>query len=153
MIQKKTDGLLIVNCDVFVPSKINILGAHAEIINKMIACFSPKNIIVIGNLDKKSTLQLPNPVYSLKRSPKEKESCFDNPLLLSRLQKNNIKRLYIVGYDANHCIKTTAVDAVNHAFETVVVENACAGQDTPPGAFKHSFSEIRQGGATVLNYD
>jgi nicotinamidase-related amidase len=55
-----------------------------------------------------------------------------------------------VGSGAHSCILATAGDAVQLAFDTVVVEKACSGQDNPPGSLKHAFSEMRQAGATVL---
>ena len=64
---------------------------------------------------------------------KEYVSCFRETPLLEYLQKNEIKRLVIVGMMTHMCVEAATRAAADMGFETVLIADACATRDLKYG--------------------
>jgi len=61
---------------------------------------------------------------------KHSSSAFDKPELLPELRKEGVKKIYIMGCYMNDCLVATAIDAVLHDYETVIVQNLAFDQSS-----------------------
>jgi nicotinamidase/pyrazinamidase len=66
------------------------------------------------------------------------------------LEGLEVKSVYLVGLALDVCIYYSAMDALKLGFQTVVVEDACRGIDTPPGTLKTCLEEMRSAGVRIL---
>ncbi|MEM4285034.1 MAG: nicotinamidase [Candidatus Nitrosocaldus sp.] len=58
---------------------------------------------------------------------REAYSAFDRTELADRLREKSIKRVFIAGVATDYCVKNTALDALEHGFETILLEDATKG--------------------------
>jgi nicotinamidase/pyrazinamidase len=75
---------------------------------------------------------------------KDAYSGFEGTDLHDRLKNEKVKRVFVVGYCTEYCVRATAVDAMKFGFETIVVENLCAAV-CRAGAVK-AVAEMRKDG-------
>ena len=66
------------------------------------------------------------------------------------LEGLEVKSVYLVGLALDVCIYYSAMDALKLGFQTVVVEDACRGIDTPPGSMETCLVEMRSAGVRIL---
>jgi len=66
------------------------------------------------------------------------------------LEGLEVKSVYLAGLALDVCIYYSAMDALKLGFQTVVVEDACRGIDTPPGTLKTCLEEMRSAGVRIL---
>jgi nicotinamidase/pyrazinamidase len=69
--------------------------------------------------------------------------------LARRLREAGAERVVVVGLAADVCVKETALDAVRHGFETVVVRSATASVDAHGEAAVRLDAELAAAGVTV----
>lgn len=69
------------------------------------------------------------------------------------LRQKGVKELFITGLATNYCVEATALDAVNEGFRVFVIEDACRGIDSPPGAVRNSLEKMRRAGIQVIASD
>jgi nicotinamidase-related amidase len=53
-------------------------------------------------------------------------SAFDATSLDERLRERNVRRVFVCGLATDYCVKATALEAVEHGFETIVLTDAIA---------------------------
>lgn len=58
---------------------------------------------------------------------REAYSAFDRTELADRLREKGIKRVFIAGVATDYCVKNTALDALEHGFEVILLEDATRG--------------------------
>lgn len=80
----------------------------------------------------------------------EAYSGFEGTGLAERLAERGIDRVFVGGLATDYCVKNTALDAVRHGFEVVVVLDACRGIDVPRGAVDAALAEMRQQGVLFV---
>jgi nicotinamidase/pyrazinamidase len=61
-----------------------------------------------------------------------------------------VRSVYLTGLALDVCVFYSAMDALKLGFETIVVEDACRGIDTPPGSMRQRLQEMRDAGARIL---
>ncbi|HEX2228575.1 MAG TPA: bifunctional nicotinamidase/pyrazinamidase [Candidatus Binatia bacterium] len=81
-------------------------------------------------------------------------SAFDavdaNGTPLARLLRNRgVNRLLIGGLATDYCVKQTALDALRHGFEVMVLEDAVRGVDLRPGDSQRALDETKRAGAEL----
>jgi nicotinamidase/pyrazinamidase len=81
---------------------------------------------------------------------REAYSAFEGTDLAKQLERRNIERLFITGLATDYCVKNTALDAVRHGFEAVVVRDAVRGVDVPPGSEAQAIEEMKKAGVRVV---
>lgn len=69
------------------------------------------------------------------------------------LRQKAVKVVFVVGLATNYCVEETAMDAVKEGFTVFVVEDACRGIDSPPGAVNNSLEKMRRGGIQIITSD
>ena len=74
-------------------------------------------------------------------------SGFETAELLERLRKDRVRRVVVVGFATDHCVRATALDALRFGFVTSVVENAVRAVD--PRAGRDALAEIASRGGWV----
>jgi len=65
------------------------------------------------------------------------------------LEGLNVKSVYLAGLALDVCVYYSAMDALQLGYNTVVVEDACRGIDTPPGSLEARLDEMRNSGAHI----
>jgi nicotinamidase/pyrazinamidase len=66
------------------------------------------------------------------------------------LEGLNVTTVYLAGLALDVCVFHSAMDALKLGFDTLVVEDACRGIDTPPGGLAARLEEMRTAGARIL---
>ena len=66
------------------------------------------------------------------------------------LEGLNVTTVYLTGLALDVCVFYSAMDALKLGFDTLVVEDACRGIDTPPGSLADRLEEMRTAGARIL---
>jgi nicotinamidase-related amidase len=66
------------------------------------------------------------------------------------LEGLNIQSVCLVGLALDVCVFHSAMDALKLGFDTVVVEDACRGIDTPPGSLAARLEEMQDAGVHFL---
>ena len=69
--------------------------------------------------------------------------------LVDLLRDAGAERVVVVGLAADVCVKETALDAVRHGFETVVVRSATRAVDAAPEALARLEAELAAAGITI----
>lgn len=81
----------------------------------------------------------------------EAYSGFEGTDLAERLKERGITRVFVGGLATDYCVKNTALDAVRHGFDSVVVLEACRGIDVPPGTVDVALVEMQQQGVLLVH--
>jgi nicotinamidase/pyrazinamidase len=66
------------------------------------------------------------------------------------LEGLNVTTVYLTGLALDVCVFYSAMDALKLGFDTLVVEDACRGIDTPPSSLAARLEEMRTAGARIL---
>jgi nicotinamidase/pyrazinamidase len=61
-----------------------------------------------------------------------------------------VRSVYIAGLALDVCVFYSAMDAVNLGFQSMVVEDACRGIDSPAGSLHVRLEEMRKAGIRLL---
>ncbi len=70
--------------------------------------------------------------------------------LAERLRARGIRRVFVCGLATDYCVKATAIEAVQHGFETYVVEDAIAAVNVQPGDDLRAIEAMRQAGVRFV---
>ena len=66
------------------------------------------------------------------------------------LRSRGVGRIYILGLATDYCVKYSALDALQLAFETWVVEDGCRGVELEPGDTDAAIWEMRHAGVRMV---
>jgi nicotinamidase/pyrazinamidase len=66
------------------------------------------------------------------------------------LNKNDVKKVYLVGVATDYCVLYSALDAIDLGFDIFVIEDGCAGIDLQKGDIQKSFNAISASGGKVI---
>jgi nicotinamidase/pyrazinamidase len=69
--------------------------------------------------------------------------------LAAMLRERAVTRVVIVGLATDYCVKATALDAVGHGYETVVVPSAVRAVDRQPGDGDWALDELAAAGVAL----
>ncbi|MEX0873863.1 MAG: nicotinamidase [Actinomycetota bacterium] len=69
--------------------------------------------------------------------------------LAERLRALGIRRTFVTGLATDYCVRATAIEAVEHGFETVVLTDAIRAVDVQPGDGERALAEMERAGATL----
>lgn len=69
------------------------------------------------------------------------------------LTKAGITDLFVVGLAFDYCVKHTAIDAVQHGFDTYVVEGATSAVDQTAEGLSATRKELQDGGVKIIQLD
>lgn len=83
------------------------------------------------------------------RTDRDAYSAFDGTGLAGILSAQGIQRVVVGGLATDYCVRATALDAVKHGFEVVVLAEACRAVDVEPGDGERALDELREAGAEV----
>jgi len=81
---------------------------------------------------------------------REAYSGFEGTDLDSRLQRWDIKRIFIAGMATDYCVKFTTLDARKLGYDVLVVTDACRGVDVPAGSVSAALAAMKDAGATLI---
>ncbi len=73
-----------------------------------------------------------------------------NDDLADFLKRRGVKRLFLCGLATDYCVKATALDALSHGFETVIIEDAVRAVDASPGDGEKALAELMEWGAQLV---
>ena len=76
-----------------------------------------------------------------------------NKDLAEYLKENEIDELYVTGLTAEHCVKSTVLDALKHGFKTYVIKDAVEGIRNFPDDFEKAFKDMKDAGAVIILSD
>lgn len=80
----------------------------------------------------------------------EQYSGFETSMLLPRLEKLDVGRIFVVGLATDYCVKATVLDGLSAGFEVVVVSDGVAGVNINPYDVARALKEIEDAGAIIL---
>ena len=66
------------------------------------------------------------------------------------LKDKNITDLYICGLTTEYCVKQTVLDALNHKYNTFVIQDAVAGVKAHPGDEQKAWEDMQKAGAQLI---
>ncbi|MEN3001694.1 MAG: bifunctional nicotinamidase/pyrazinamidase [Armatimonadota bacterium] len=69
--------------------------------------------------------------------------------LLEILRERGVRRLIVGGLATDYCVRASALDALKHGFEVIVLTDAVRGVDVQPGDSERALQEMRTAGATL----
>lgn len=103
--------------------------------NAIIGAYDPGAVAYVANLGPLSKIPQGNPFAEgldivsgnifFKRVP----DAFSNPALFGWLKEIGADSVRLIGIDGNWCVKSSALGAVRHGFETHVVQDAVASRN------------------------
>lgn len=73
-----------------------------------------------------------------------------NEDLANFLKRRRVTRLFLCGLATDYCVKATALDALSHGFETVIVEDAVRAVNASPGDGERALAELVERGAQLV---
>jgi len=97
-------------------------------------------------------LRIPNDALIISkaaRSDAEAYSAFDGTGLDAELRGMGVRRVFVCGLATDYCVKATALDAADKAFDVVVIDDACRSVDYPPGSAAQAMDEMQGAGVVV----
>jgi len=59
------------------------------------------------------------------------------------LREQNVQRIYLCGLATDYCVAFTALDAVEHGFQTFLIEDACRGVNLNPDDADRAIQNMR----------
>ena len=80
---------------------------------------------------------------------KEAYSGFEDTDLKEQLKTRNIKKVYAVGLTTEYCVWSTARDALQNGFDTVVLEDLIA--EVVPSAKTEKLNEMKANGIKIMS--
>ena len=83
------------------------------------------------------------------RPEREAYSAFEGTDLAKELERRGIERVFLCGLATDYCIKNTALDALRHGFQAIVLLDAIRGVDVPPGSADEAVEFMKDAGAGV----
>ena len=83
------------------------------------------------------------------RADAEAYSGFDGTGLDAELRGMGVRRVFVCGLATDYCVKATALDALERAFDVVVIEDACRGVDNPAGTAAQAIADLCKAGAQI----
>lgn len=85
-------------------------------------------------------------------NPREENySSFHQTDLADWLCRQGVRRIFIAGLATDYCVFTSARDGLQAGFEVVVLEDAVAGVDVPPGSSARALQKLRDSGVHILS--
>lgn len=72
--------------------------------------------------------------------------------LAGTLRERGIDRVYLCGLATDVCVYYSAIDAAALGFETLLIEDASRGVDTPAGSLSAALEDLRQKGVKIINH-
>lgn len=81
----------------------------------------------------------------------ENYSSFHQTDLTDWLCRQGVRRIFIAGLATDYCVFTSARDGLQAGFEVVVLEDAVAGVDVPPGSSARALQKLRDSGVHILS--
>ena len=69
------------------------------------------------------------------------------------LKQAGVTHLFVVGLAYDYCVKHTAIDAVEHGFETFVIEDATKAVDQSDEGLAATRKELQDSGVTIISVD
>lgn len=73
--------------------------------------------------------------------------------LAARLQGRGVERVFVAGLATDYCVRATALEAMGHGFDTVVLTDAIRAVDVQPGDGAAAVEEMGQAGAALKTSD
>jgi len=73
-----------------------------------------------------------------------------NDDLTDFLRRHGVRRLFLCGLATDYCVKATALDALSHGFETVIIEDAVKAVNASPGDGERALAELLERGAQLV---
>jgi len=95
-------------------------------------------------------LQLPEEAIVIKkgiRPDADAYSAFDQTELAAMLKDRGVQRVWIGGLALDVCVRASALDAVEHGFETHLISDACRAVE--PGHRAAALDELREAGVVI----
>jgi nicotinamidase/pyrazinamidase len=77
-------------------------------------------------------------------------SGFAGTRLAEDLREHGIERIFVCGLATDYCVKSTAIEGVEHGFATIVVTDAIAAVEVKPGDEEAALDEMRRAGVTFV---
>jgi hypothetical protein len=77
----------------------------------------------------------------------------DGRTLLEHIRAHGVETLWIGGLTAEHCVRSTAVDAMDQGLKVVLLLDAVRGLDEEPGDTLRALAELHEAGAAVCTTD
>lgn len=77
-------------------------------------------------------------------------SGFAGTELAHMLRRRDVKRVFVCGLATDYCVKATAIEALEHGFETVVLADAIAAVKLRPEDEEQALEAMRQAGAHIV---
>lgn len=69
------------------------------------------------------------------------------------LKAAHVSRVFVVGLAYDFCVKSTALDAVEHGYETFVIEDATKAVMQDAESLEKTRSELRKAGVEIISMD
>jgi nicotinamidase/pyrazinamidase len=76
-------------------------------------------------------------------------SAFQETDLKEELVKRKVKRIFLTGLATDYCVKHTALDALKHGFDVVVLTDLVRAIDAQPGDGEKALREIEKAGGVL----
>jgi nicotinamidase/pyrazinamidase len=73
----------------------------------------------------------------------------DGTLLLDKLHRDAISRLYVGGLATDYCVKASVLDALSAGLHVTVLQDAVAGVDLHPDDSSRALAEMQERGAST----
>ena len=91
-------------------------------------------------------------IISTGENPQEENySGFHGTDLEAWFRRRDIRRIFIAGLATDCYVLTSAMDGLQAGFEVVVLEDAVAGVDVPPGNSARALQKLRDSGVHILS--
>lgn len=81
----------------------------------------------------------------------ENYSSFHQTDLADWLCRQGVNRIFIAGLATDYCVFTSARDGLQAGFEVLVLEDAVAGVDVPPGSAARALQILRDEGVSIIS--
>ena len=78
-------------------------------------------------------------------------SAFAGTGLADRLRQLGITRVFVAGLATDYCVKETAIEAVEHEFETYVLVDAIRAVELTPGDGDRALAAMREAGVRLIS--
>ncbi len=69
--------------------------------------------------------------------------------LAARLERRGVERVFVTGLATDYCVRATALEAIEHGFDVVVLTNAIRAVDVEPGDGDRAIEDMEQAGTAT----